>query len=79
MTCAGLAHGFRTFEISVLAAVWVVPLLARTVAEAASVPLGLLALMTIFGVILRRAATDREGLIPAAPRHTDTAAAPNVA
>jgi hypothetical protein len=79
MTCAGLAHGFRTFEISVLAAVWVVPLLARTVAEAASVPLGLLALMTFFGVILRRAATDREGLIPAAPRHTDTAAAPNVA
>ena len=38
----GLRHGFRDFEISLLAAVWIVPLLSRSIAGATYIPLGLL-------------------------------------
>ena len=51
----GLAHGFRDYEISVLGAAWAVPLLARSTAGSTGVPLGLLVLVALFGLILRRA------------------------
>ena len=38
----GLRHGFRDFEISLLAAAWIVPLLSRSVAGVTGIPLGLL-------------------------------------
>jgi hypothetical protein len=57
----GLSHGFRGFEISVLAAAWIVPLLSRGVAGITGIPLGLLVLLTLHGFILRRAVLDRTG------------------
>ena len=54
----GLRCGFADFEISVLAASWIVPLLARGVAGATGVPLGLIVLLTLYGFVLRRAVLD---------------------
>jgi hypothetical protein len=55
----GLRHGFRDFEISLLAAAWIVPLLSRSVAGATVIPLGLLVELTLYAFVLRRAALDR--------------------
>jgi hypothetical protein len=50
----GFAHGFMAWEKTVLAAAWLVPLLARTAAREAFLPLGLMVLLAVFGVVLRR-------------------------
>lgn len=55
----GFRHGFRDFEISLLAAAWIVPLLSRSVAGATFIPLGLLVELTLYAFVLRRAALDR--------------------
>ena len=55
----GLRHGFRSFEISLLAAAWIVPLLSRGIAGATGLPLGLLVLLGLYGFTLRRAVLDR--------------------
>jgi hypothetical protein len=57
----GLRHGFRAFEISLLAAAWIVPLLSRPVAGVTGIPLGLLMLLTFYAFTLRRALQDRAG------------------
>ena len=62
-----LSRGFRPFEISLLAAAWIVPLLSRGVAGATGLPLGLLVLLTLYVFTLRRAVVDRAG--SAAPAH----------
>ena len=54
----GLRCGFRDFEISLLAAAWIVPLLSRAVAGATGVPLGLIVMLTLYGLVLRRTALD---------------------
>jgi hypothetical protein len=55
----GLAHGFMAWEKTVLAAAWLVPLLARTAAREAFLPLGLMVLLAVFGVVLRRLRTEQ--------------------
>ncbi len=55
----GLRYGFRDFEISLLAAAWIVPLLSRSIAGATFIPLGLLVELTLYAFVLRRAALDR--------------------
>jgi len=55
----GLTQGFRTCEVSLLAAAWIVPLLSRGVAQVMAIPLGLLVLLILYAFILRRAALDR--------------------
>ncbi len=55
----GLRHGFRDFEISLLAAAWIVPLLSRSVAGVTFIPLGLLVELALYAFVLRRAALDR--------------------
>ena len=65
----GMNRGFRSFEISVLAAAWIVPLLARGVAGITGIPLGLLVLLTIYVFTLRRAVLDREHVNVAASCH----------
>jgi alpha-1,2-mannosyltransferase len=55
----GLNRGFHNYEISVLAAAWIVPLLSRGIAGLTGIPLGLLVLLAMYGVTLRRAAIDR--------------------
>jgi hypothetical protein len=54
----GLARGFRDYEISLLAAAWLVPLLSRGVAGATGIPLGLMVMLTFYGFVLRRVAHD---------------------
>jgi len=51
----GLSYGFRNFEISLLAAAWIVPLLSRGVAGLTGIPLGLLVLLALHFFIVRRA------------------------
>jgi alpha-1,2-mannosyltransferase len=55
----GLASGFRDFEISILAAAWIVPLLSRGLAQITGIPLGLLVLLSLYGLIMRRILQDR--------------------
>jgi alpha-1,2-mannosyltransferase len=57
----GLSRGFRDFEISLLAAAWIVPLLSRPIAGVTGIPLGLLVLLTLYVFTLRRAVLDRAG------------------
>jgi hypothetical protein len=65
----GLRHGFRNYEISLLAAAWLVPLLSRGVAGVTGIPLGLFALLAIYVFVLRRAVADRaSSAATAAPR-----------
>jgi hypothetical protein len=57
----GLRRGFRSFEISLLAMVWIAPLMSRAVAGIAGIPLGLLVLLAMCVFTLRRAVLDRQG------------------
>jgi Glycosyltransferase family 87 len=59
----GLSRSFRTFEISLLAAAWMVPLLSRGVAGATGIPLGLLVLLAFYVFTLRRALIDRATIV----------------
>jgi alpha-1,2-mannosyltransferase len=52
----GVRHGFAPYEKTALAALWLAPLLARTVAEAVGLPLGVIAMAAVLGLALRRAA-----------------------
>src|SRR4029079_3311746 len=54
----GLAHGFISYELSLLALAWIMPLLTRTIAGASGLPLGLIVMMMLYVVILRRAAME---------------------
>jgi hypothetical protein len=62
----GLVSGFRTFEISLLAAAWIVPLLSRGIAGVTGIPLGLMVLLALYVFTLRRALLDKEKAVPAA-------------
>lgn len=55
----GVRQGFRDYEISVLAAAWIVPLLSRSIAGVTTIPLGLLVMLALYAFVLRRAALDR--------------------
>jgi len=55
----GLTAGFRDYELSLLAAAWLAPLLTRGVAQVTAIPLALPALLALYGLILRRVALDR--------------------
>nr|WP_029583398.1 glycosyltransferase family 87 protein [Bradyrhizobium sp. URHD0069] len=59
---ASSANGFRNYEITLLAAVWMVPLLARGAAAATGIPLGFLAVLALYALIMRRATLARAGL-----------------
>jgi hypothetical protein len=59
----GQTHGFRDYEISLLAAAWIMPLLARGLTGATGIPLGLIVLLAFYGFTLHRAMLDRSGFI----------------
>lgn len=61
----GLSKNFAPYEKSALAFVFIAPLLTRAIAEHIFVPLGLAAIVLLFGTVLRRAARDA-----ASNRHT---------
>jgi glycosyl transferase family 87 len=52
----GLRHGFAPWEKSALALLWLAPLVARGIAEATLVPLGVPAMVLVLGLVLHRAA-----------------------
>jgi hypothetical protein len=54
----GLRRGFSPYEISALAALWVVPLVARSIAQVALIPLGVIVMLAMFLVVLHRARSD---------------------
>jgi Glycosyltransferase family 87 len=64
----GLKRGFRDYEISLLAAAWIVPLLSRGIAGITGIPLGLTVLLALYFCTLRRALQDRENSMIAAYR-----------
>ncbi len=61
----GLRGGFAPFEISALAALWLVPLVARSVAQVAMVPLGVMVMLAMLLLVLQRA--HRDGARAAVP------------
>ena len=61
----GFARGFRPYEITILAAAWAVPLLSRSVAGVTFIPLGLIAMLALYAVTMRRAAFDPGYVSPA--------------
>jgi hypothetical protein len=63
----GLSQGFRAYEISLLVAAWIAPLLSRGVAQVTAIPLGLLVLLILYIFIVRRAVMDRAGVTIGAP------------
>lgn len=64
----GLKHGFIDYEKSVLAFCWIAPLISRTLAEIIFVPVGLIVIILLFGIVLRRGAIDRAALPPSLSR-----------
>jgi len=51
----GLARGFGPYDKTVLAALWIVPLVARTVPLASHIPLAVPLMLLAFALLLRRA------------------------
>jgi alpha-1,2-mannosyltransferase len=54
LTVDGFVRGFGPWEKTLLAALWLVPLIARSVAHMTLVPLGVPAMLAMFVLILRR-------------------------
>ena len=54
----GLRRGFAPYEISALAALWLVPLVARSLAQATLVPLGVIVMLTMVVIVFQRARRD---------------------
>jgi alpha-1,2-mannosyltransferase len=54
----GLERGFLPYEKTALAFCWVTPLLTRSLAEHIGLPLGLIALLTLFTLAYRRAVAE---------------------
>ncbi len=54
-TVDGLRRGFGPWEKTCLAALWLVPLLTRSIAQATLIPLGVPAMLVTFTLLLRRA------------------------
>jgi hypothetical protein len=54
----GLSRGFQRWEKTALAALWILPLIARSVADATSVPLTAPLLLAAFALLLHRAARE---------------------
>jgi hypothetical protein len=57
----GMNRGFHDYEISLLAAAWVMPLLSRAIAGVTGIPIGLLVLLGLYVFIVQRAVRDRLG------------------
>jgi hypothetical protein len=58
MAADGLTRGFAPWEKTILAALWLVPLVARSVPEATLIPLAVPAMLAAFAILLRRAMTE---------------------
>ena len=67
----GLQRGFAPYEKTALAFLWMVPLFARGIAQVTYIPLGVIAMLVVFALVMRRARSDLDPAahgIPAAAR-----------
>jgi hypothetical protein len=55
----GRAKGFQPYEISLLAFIWLLPLIARPVAQYAHIPIGLIGMLVLFGFAVRLGLSER--------------------
>jgi len=62
----GVERGFLPWEKSLLALIWLAPLVSRTVSELALVPLGQAAIVALLALALRRSFAGKELALPAA-------------
>ncbi len=63
----GLRHGFRPYEKSLYAAIWLLPLIARPVAQYGHLPIGLIGMAGLFAFTIWTALqNDRAGTVPVA-------------
>jgi hypothetical protein len=68
----GIARGFAPYEKTLLALLWLMPLVARTVAQAALIPLAVPLMLVAFVFLLHRAIAETDapqarGVLRAAP------------
>jgi hypothetical protein len=68
----GVQRGFAPYEKTMLAALWIVPLVARSVPEATLIPLAVPLMMAAFALLLHRAMSETQpaqasGVFPRAP------------
>ncbi|MEN3379541.1 MAG: alpha,2-mannosyltransferase [Hyphomicrobiales bacterium] len=56
LSAEGLRRGFGPYEKTALAALWAVPLVTRSVAQATLIPLGVIAMLVMFALIMSKAA-----------------------
>jgi alpha-1,2-mannosyltransferase len=68
LVAAGGFRHFRDYDISLMAAAWIVPLIARAVAGSTGVPVGLFAIVALYAVAMRRATETRTISGIASPR-----------
>ena len=59
----GLERGFGPYEKTALAALWLMPLIARTVAHGALIPLAVPTMLVVFVLVLRRAFAQSSRLV----------------
>ena len=58
--------GVLDYEISLLAMAWITPLVARAIAGASGLPIGLITIVALYGVVMRRATEKRTAPVIAA-------------
>jgi hypothetical protein len=62
MAADGLTRGFRDYEKTALAAIWLAPLIARQIAEHTRVPIGAIAMLAMMLLVFRRAAMQSDAV-----------------
>ena len=60
LVAARWPDGFRSFDISLLAAAWITPLFARGIAGLTGIPLGLMAIVALYALTMRHALARRD-------------------
>jgi alpha-1,2-mannosyltransferase len=58
----GLTRGFAPWEKTVLATLWLVPLVARGLSQMTLVPIGVITMLATFWLVLHRSASDTQSL-----------------
>jgi hypothetical protein len=69
----GMARGFSPYEKTMLAAVWIAPLVTRSLAQVTLIPLGTISTLVLFALVMRRAgwsSIEPPAPAPLAPRES---------
>jgi hypothetical protein len=60
----GVRRGFQPYQKTALAGLWLIPLIARSVAQATLIPLAVPLMLVVFALLLRRAAIETAWRLP---------------